>query len=123
MKLVNETRKILNAPQIQITATAVRVPVTGGHSESINVEFENDFEMDEVRNLLSETAGVVLIDNIQENKYPMPLYAKNNDDVMVGRLRRDESQSNALNMWVVADNLRKGAATNAVEILEGLIKN
>ena len=123
MKLVNETRKILNAPQIQITATAVRVPVTGGHSESINVEFENDFEMDEVRNLLSETAGVVLIDNIQENKYPMPLYAKNNDDVMVGRLRRDESQSNALNMWVVADNIRKGAATNAVEILEGLIKN
>ena len=122
MKLVNETRKILNSPQIQITARAVRVPVTGGHSESINVEFENDFEMDEVRNLLSQTAGVVLIDNIQESRYPMPLYAKNNDDVMVGRLRRDESQSNALNMWVVADNLRKGAATNAVEILEELIK-
>lgn len=122
MKLVNETRKILDAPQIQITATAVRVPVVGGHSESINVEFENDFKMNDVRNILNQTDGVVLIDNPEENKYPMPLYAKNNDDVMVGRLRRDESQPKTLNMWVVADNLRKGAATNAVEILEGLLK-
>ena len=122
MKLVNETRKILDAPQIQITATAVRVPVVGGHSESINVEFENDFKMNNVRNILNQTDGVVLIDNPEENKYTMPLYAKNNDDVMVGRLRRDESQPKTLNMWVVADNLRKGAATNAVEILEGLLK-
>ena len=121
MKLVNETRKILDAPQIQITATAVRVPVVGGHSESINVEFENDFKMNDVRNILNQTDGVVLIDNPEENKYPMPLYAKNNDDVMVVRLRRDESQPKTLNMWVVADNLRKGAATNAVEILEGLL--
>jgi aspartate-semialdehyde dehydrogenase len=122
MKLVHETRKILNAPQIQITATAVRVPVVGGHSESINVEFENDFEMSDVRRILDETEGLVLIDNQEENQYPMPLFAKDKDDVMVGRLRRDESQPKALNMWVVADNLRKGAATNAVEILEGLLK-
>ena len=123
MKLVHETRKILNAPQIQITATAVRVPVVGGHSESINVEFENDFEMNDVRRILDETEGLVLIDNQEENQYPMPLFAKDKDDVMVGRLRRDESQPKALNMWVVADNLRKGAATNAVEILEGLLNN
>ena len=128
--------KSASAPIIDQEVTQIIEDVVGGTEgiknidsksenggSTINVEFENDFEMDEVRNLLSETAGVVLIDNIQENKYPMPLYAKNNDDVMVGRLRRDESQSNALNMWVVADNLRKGAATNAVEILEGLIKN
>ena len=123
MKLVHETRKILNAPQIQITATAVRVPVVGGHSESINVEFENDFEMNDVRRILDETEGLVLIDNQEENQYPMPLFAKDKDYVMVGRLRRDESQPKALNMWVVADNLRKGAATNAVEILEGLLNN
>jgi aspartate-semialdehyde dehydrogenase len=94
----------------------------GGHSESINVEFENDFEMSDVRRILDETEGLVLIDNQEENQYPMPLFAKDKDDVMVGRLRRDESQPKALNMWVVADNLRKGAATNAVEILEGLLK-
>jgi aspartate-semialdehyde dehydrogenase len=123
MKLVHETRKILNAPQIQITAPAVRVPVVGGHSESINVEFENDFEMNDVRRILDETEGLVLIDNQEENQYPMPLFAKDKDYVMVGRLRRDESQPKALNMWVVADNLRKGAATNAVEILEGLLNN
>ena len=122
MKLVHETRKILNDPQIQITATAVRVPVVGGHSESINVEFENDFEMSDVRRILNETEGLVLIDNQEKNQYPMPLFAKDKDEVMVGRLRRDESQPKALNMWVVADNLRKGAATNAVEILEGLLK-
>ena len=122
MKLVHETRKILNDPQIQITATAVRVPVLGGHSESINVEFENDFEMSDVRRILDETEGLVLIDNQEKNQYPMPLFAKDKDEVMVGRLRRDESQPKALNMWVVADNLRKGAATNAVEILEGLLK-
>ena len=122
MKLVHETRKILNDPQIQITATAVRVPVVGGHSESINVEFENDFEMSDVRRILDETEGLVLIDNQEKNQYPMPLFGKDKDEVMVGRLRRDESQPKALNMWVVADNLRKGAATNAVEILEGLLK-
>ena len=122
MKLVHETRKILNDPQIQITATAVRVPVVGGHSESINVEFENDFEMSDVRRILDEKEGLVLIDNQEKNQYPMPLFAKDKDEVMVGRLRRDESQPKALNMWVVADNLRKGAATNAVEILEGLLK-
>lgn len=123
MKLVYETRKILNAPDIRITATAVRVPVIGGHSESINVEFNHEFDLDKVRELLRDTPGVELLDNVEDNEYPMPLYAKGKDDVYVGRLRRDESNPKTLNMWVVADNLRKGAATNAVEILEKLIKN
>jgi aspartate-semialdehyde dehydrogenase len=122
MKLVHETRKILRDQTIAITATAVRVPVTGGHSESINVQFKNDFDLDEVRSLLSRTDGVVLLDDTSKNQYPMPILAHHKDDVFVGRLRRDESQPNTLNMWVVADNLRKGAATNAVEILINLIK-
>ena len=121
MKLVNETHKILSSPDIAITATAVRVPVQGGHSESINVEFENEYEIDEVKNILRNAEGVQLIDDISNNKYPMPLFAQSKDDVFVGRLRRDESQEKTLNMWVVADNLRKGAATNAVQIAEYLL--
>ena len=123
MKLVHETRKILGDDSIAITATAVRVPVHGGHSESVNVEFHKPFEMDDVRKLLSEVPGLVLQDDPKSNKYPMPLLAKNRDEVFVGRLRRDESIENGLNMWVVADNLRKGAATNAVQIAEYLLEN
>ena len=122
MKLVNETRKILNDDSIAVTATAVRIPVAGGHSESINIEFENDFDVSEVRQLLHETDGVVVQDNLDTNTYPMPIYAHGKDDVFVGRIRRDESQPNTLNMWVVSDNLRKGAATNTVQIAEYLIK-
>ena len=121
MKLVHETKKILGDSSISITATAVRVPVVGGYSESINVQFEKDYDLDQVRELLSNTDGVVLVDNVAQNEYPMPINAHDKDEVLVGRLRRDESQANTLNMWVVADNLRKGAATNAVEILEKLI--
>jgi aspartate-semialdehyde dehydrogenase len=120
MKLVNETRKILGDPGILVSATAVRVPVKGGHSESVNVEFEKEFELDDIRELLSTTPGVVLYDNTAKNVYPMPLFAEGKDDVFVGRLRRDESQPKTLNMWIVADNLRKGAATNAVQIAEYL---
>lgn len=123
MKLVNETQKILNDKSIAITATAVRIPVVGGHSESINVEFREDFDMQEVRQLLNDYPGVTLQDNPDANQYPMPIYAEGKDDVFVGRLRRDHSQPNTLNMWVVADNLRKGAATNAVQIAEFLLKN
>ncbi len=123
MKLVHETRKILQEQAIGITATAVRVPVIGGHSEAINVEFHNEFDMTEVRNVLEDSAGVKLMDNVENNIYPMPLFAKGKDDVFVGRLRRDDSQANTLNMWVVSDNLRKGAATNAVQIAEYLIAN
>ena len=123
MKLVHETRKILGAPQIQITATAVRVPVHGGHSESVNVEFENAFEVDDVRSLLVESEGVVVQDNPANNEYPMPQYAKNKNDVFVGRIRRDESIDNGLNLWIVADNLRKGAATNAVQIASYLVEH
>jgi aspartate-semialdehyde dehydrogenase len=115
MKLTNETKKILD-PSIQVTATAVRVPVVGGHSEAVNVEFEKEFDLDEVRRLLHEAPGVTLQDNPLTNTYPMPKYAADKDDVFVGRLRRDESQPKTLNMWIVADNLRKGAATNAVQI-------
>ena len=122
MKLVHETRKILNKPNLPVTATAVRIPVVGGHSESVNVAFENDFEIERVRELLANTEGVSVVDDIDNNIYPMPINAEGKDDVMVGRIRRDESQANTLNMWVVADNLRKGAATNAVEILEKLVK-
>lgn len=121
MKLVNETRKILNDPEIGVTATAVRVPVMGGHSESINVELNHEFEMPRVRQLIAATAGVTLMDNPSKNEYPMPLYQTNSDQVFVGRLRRDESKAHTLNMWVVSDNLRKGAATNAVQILEHLM--
>ncbi|MEY2924217.1 MAG: Aspartate-semialdehyde dehydrogenase [Bacteroidota bacterium] len=121
MKLVHETRKILGDNTIAITATAVRVPVVGGHSESVNVQFEKPFTLTDIRALLSVTDGVKLEDDIDNFVYPMPLNAMNKDEVMVGRLRIDESQANTLNMWIVADNLRKGAATNAVEILEQLI--
>lgn len=128
MKLVNETRKILNDYSIGVTATAVRVPVKGGHSEAVNVEFEKEFELDDIRELLTSTPGVIYYDNIAKNIYPMPLFAEGKDEVFVGRLRRDESQPRTLNLWIVADNLRKGAATNAVQIAEylvskGLLKN
>jgi len=123
MKLTNETKKILD-PSILVTATAVRVPVVGGHSEAVNIEFEKDFSLDEVRKILHETSGITLQDNQDTYTYPMPKYAQGKDDVFVGRIRRDESQANTLNLWIVADNLRKGAATNAVQIakiVEGLI--
>lgn len=123
MKMLNETRKILRAPDIRLTATTVRVPVKGGHSESVNVEFENEFELKDVRSILEATSGVIVIDDNANSKYPMPLDAEGKDDVFVGRLRRDESQDKTLNMWIVADNLRKGAATNAVQIGEYLVKN
>jgi len=123
MKLVKETQKILNDNSIRVTATAVRIPVAGGHSESINIEFENDFDVNEVRQLLHETDGVVVQDNLDTNTYPMPIYAHGKDDVFVGRIRRDESQKNSINMWVVSDNLRKGAATNTIQIAEYLIAN
>lgn len=121
MKMVNETRKIMEAPHIGITATTVRVPVLGGHSEAINVAFEEEFDLDEVRALLSDAPGVVLQDDPASLQYPMPLLAHDRDEVFVGRLRRDESQARTLNLWVVADNLRKGAATNAVQIAEYLL--
>jgi len=120
MKLTNETKKILDS-SINVSATAVRVPVMGGHSEAINVEFENDFDLNEVRTLLHNQAGITLKDDPTTNSYPMPLYAEGKNDVFVGRIRRDESQANTLNMWVVADNLRKGAATNAVQIAQLLL--
>lgn len=121
MKLVHETRKILSAPDIAITATAVRVPVHGGHSESVNVEFHNPIDVSEIKNLLASSPGIILQDDIKNNIYPMPLHSKKKDEVFVGRVRRDESVENGLNLWVVADNLRKGAATNAVQILQGLL--
>ncbi len=121
MKLTNETKKILD-PSINVTATAVRVPVVGGHSEAINVEFENEFDLAEVRKLLHEAPGITLKDDPTTNSYPMPRYAEGKNDVFVGRIRRDETQTKTLNMWVVADNLRKGAATNAVQIAQLLIK-
>jgi len=123
MKLVRETQKILDDKTIAVTATAVRIPTAGGHSESVNVEFENDFDLNTVRNLLNETPGVTLQDNTDTNTYPMPIYANGKDDVFVGRLRRDGSQPNTLNMWVVSDNLRKGAATNTVQIAEYLVEH
>ena len=123
MKLVRETQKILDDRTIAVTATAVRIPTAGGHSESINVEFDNDFDISDVRKLLSETDGVTVQDNLEVNVYPMPMYANGKDDVFVGRIRRDGSQPNTLNLWVVSDNLRKGAATNTVQIAEYLIKS
>jgi aspartate-semialdehyde dehydrogenase len=120
MKMVNETRKIMRDDSIRVTATTVRIPVMGGHSESVNVEFENDFDLNEVRQLLSEAPGVVLQDDPSTQQYPMPLCAHDRDEVFVGRLRRDETQPNTLNMWIVSDNLRKGAATNAIQIAEYL---
>jgi len=118
MKLVTETRKILGDQNIGVTATAVRVPVMGGHSESVNLELNNDFDLDELVRLLAESPGITIQDNTEMNTYPMPLMAQGKDDVFVGRIRRDESQTRALNLWIVADNLRKGAATNAVQIAE-----
>ena len=116
MKLVRETKKILRDDTIAVTATAVRIPVVGGHSESINVELKTDFSIDEVRALLAQSAGIKVQDNTETNTYPMPIYAHGKDEVFVGRIRRDESQANTLNLWVVADNLRKGAATNTIQI-------
>ncbi|ARV09778.1 aspartate-semialdehyde dehydrogenase [Winogradskyella sp. PC-19] len=123
MKLVRETQKILNDNTIAVTATAVRIPTAGGHSESVNIEFENDFDLANVRKLLTETDGVIVQDNTDVNTYPMPMYAHGKDDVFVGRIRRDMSQPNSLNLWIVSDNLRKGAATNTVQIAEYLIAN
>ncbi|MBI2280925.1 MAG: aspartate-semialdehyde dehydrogenase [Bacteroidetes bacterium] len=123
MKLVNEPKKIMGDDSLRITATAVRVPVVGGHSETVNIEFENDFDLADIRKILHETPGVTLQDNPDTNTYPMPIYAADKDDVFVGRIRRDESNPNTLNLWIVADNLRKGAATNAVQIAEYLVKN
>lgn len=120
MKMVNETKKIMGDDSIRVTATTVRIPVIGGHSESVNIEFENDFDLAEVKQILSGAPGVVLQDDPSQQLYPMPLWAHEKDEVFVGRLRRDESQPNTLNMWVVSDNLRKGAATNAVQIAEYL---
>ena len=122
MKLVHETRKILGDDKLAITATAVRVPVHGGHSESVNVEFESAFDVAEVRELLAKTPGVIVEDDPANNKYPMPLYAKDRNEVLVGRIRRDESIENGLNLWIVSDNLRKGAATNAVQIAKHLME-
>jgi aspartate-semialdehyde dehydrogenase len=122
LKLVNETRKIIGDQNIQITATAVRVPVNGGHSESVNIEFEKGFEINEVKSILNDSEGIVVLDDVNQNVYPMPLMAKNRDEVFVGRIRRDNSIENGLNLWIVADNLRKGAATNAVQIAEHLLK-
>ena len=122
MKLINETNKILNDDTILVTATAVRVPVSGGHSESVNVTFENEFDLSQIRKLLHDAPGVILQDSPTTNTYPMPLYAKGKDAVFVGRIRRDASLPNSLNMWVVADNLRKGAATNAVQIAKLLCR-
>jgi aspartate-semialdehyde dehydrogenase len=120
MKMVNETKKIMGDDSIRLTSTTVRIPVIGGHSEAVNVEFENDFDLDEVKQLLSEAPGVVLQDDPNQALYPMPLWAHEKDEVFVGRIRRDESQPKALNLWCVSDNLRKGAATNAVQIAEYL---
>src|SRR6201986_296222 len=120
MKMVNETRKIMRDDSIRVTATTVRIPVMGGHSEAVNVAFENEFDLAEVRELLSKAPGVIVVDDPAAQQYPMPKDAHNRDEVFVGRLRRDETQPKTLNMWVVSDNLRKGAATNAVQIAEYL---
>ena len=122
MKLVKEPKKILGDDTFSITATAVRIPTAGGHSEAVNVQVEYDFEVEKVRKLLQETPGVVVQDNVKENLYPMPITAHQKDEVFVGRIRRDESQENSLNLWIVSDNLRKGAATNAVQIAEYLVE-
>jgi len=123
IKLMKEPKKIMGDDTFNLTATAVRVPVQGGHSESVNIEFENEFDLDEVRKILSETPGIILQDDVQNNQYPMPLYSEGKDEVFVGRIRRDLSQPKTLNLWIVADNLRKGAATNAVQIAEYLVAN
>jgi aspartate-semialdehyde dehydrogenase len=122
MKLVNETHKILDDPSIGVSATAIRIPVVGGHSESINVQLKRDFELEAIRVLLNDSPGVIIQDNPQTNTYPMPIYAAGKNEVFVGRIRKDESQDKTLNLWVVADNLRKGAATNTIQIAEYLLK-
>ncbi|MGE9310991.1 aspartate-semialdehyde dehydrogenase [Niabella sp. CJ426] len=123
MKMVNETKKIMRDDNIKVTATTVRIPVMGGHSESVNIEFENEFELAEVRNLLESAPGVVVVDDLANQQYPMPMDAHEKDEVFVGRIRRDETQPKTLNMWIVSDNLRKGAATNAVQVAEYLVAN
>ena len=123
MKLVRETQKILNDKTIAVTATAIRIPVVGGHSEAVNIQFESDFDLSEIRQILHQTPGVTVQDNLDTFTYPMPIYAQGKDDVFVGRIRRDESQPNSLNLWIVADNLRKGAATNTIQIAEYLVAN
>ncbi|MGB0892548.1 MAG: aspartate-semialdehyde dehydrogenase [Flavobacteriaceae bacterium] len=123
MKLVKEPKKILNDNSFSVTATAVRIPTSGGHSEAVNVQFENDFDVEKVKDLLSKTNGVIVQDDVQNNVYPMPINAHNKDEVFVGRIRRDESQENTLNLWIVSDNLRKGAATNTIQIAEYLVAN
>lgn len=123
MKMVNETKKIMGDQSIAVTATTVRVPAIGGHSEAVNVEFHSDFELAELRQILNSAPGVIVEDEVKNNVYPMPINAHGRDEVFVGRLRRDESQPNTLNMWIVADNLRKGAATNAVQIAEFILEN
>lgn len=122
MKMIQETRKIMGDDSIRITSTTVRIPVIGGHSESVNIEFEKDFDLNEVRNILSAAPGIIVQDDPSKQVYPMPLWAHDKDEVFVGRIRRDESQANTLNMWIVSDNLRKGAATNAIQIAEYLVK-
>ncbi len=123
MKMVNETKKIMRDDGIRVTATTVRIPVMGGHSESVNVEFEKDFNLNEVKSLLEAAPGIIVVDDLASQKYPMPMDAHEKDETFVGRLRRDETQPNTLNMWIVSDNLRKGAATNAVQIAEYLVAN
>ncbi len=123
LKLMREPKKIMGDDSLNLTATAVRVPVQGGHSESVNIEFENDFEIEEIKKILSETSGVKVLDDVVNKIYPMPLYSEGKDEVFVGRIRRDPSQPKTLNLWIVADNLRKGAATNAVQIAEYLVEN
>ena len=121
MKLTNESKKIVD-PKINVSATAVRVPVVGGHSESVNIEFSNDFEINEIKDLLNNQEGIIVVDDPSSLSYPMPLFSKGKNEVFVGRIRRDETQANTLNLWVVADNLRKGAATNAVQIAQLLLE-
>jgi aspartate-semialdehyde dehydrogenase len=122
MKMLNETRKIMRDDSIRVTSTTVRIPVIGGHSEAVNVEFERDFDLADIKSLLAAAPGIVVVDNPAKQEYPMPKYAHDRDEVFVGRLRRDDTQPNTLNMWIVSDNLRKGAATNAVQIAEWLVQ-
>jgi aspartate-semialdehyde dehydrogenase len=121
MKMANETRKIMRDDSIRVTSTTVRIPVMGGHSEAVNVEFEKDFDVADIRSLLESAPGVIVVDNPGKQEYPMPKDAHNRDEVFVGRIRRDDTQPNTLNLWIVSDNLRKGAATNAVQIAEYLV--
>ena len=123
MKMVHETKKIMGDDSIQVTATTVRIPTMGGHSEAVNIEFENEYNLEDIIPLLQNAPGIVVMDNVKENIYPMPIISKGRDEVFVGRIRRDETQPKTLNMWIVADNLRKGAATNAVQIAESLLEN